>query len=170
MDQTSSSSLWDDYKILDAENQKLIQRVTDMRECIQGLEEELNIAKEKNLLLCSQITEKDNQIGNYVSKLHQISIELNEMKEEKRPKINDDQICLQLRYAEEMNAELLNSVVELTKRVEGLDQKGVKMDQMLDEVERRYQKQTEKLEIVISEKNDLEELLYNSFSAPPAES
>ena len=167
MEQTSSSDLWDEYKILNAENQKVIQRMTNMQEYIERLEEERNIAKTENARLRSQITEKDNQIGNYVDRLHQISMELSAMKAE-RPNNNDSQIHLQLRYAEEMNAELLHSVVELTKRVEGLAEKGEKMDQMLGEVEKKYQKQTETLQMVLSDKMNLEETLSYSFSAPDA--
>lgn len=165
MDQTSSSDLWDEYKILHAENQNLGQRMINMQECIERLEEERNIVKTENARLRSQITEKDNQIGNYVDRLHQISMELSATKVEK-PNNDNHKLHLQLRYAEEMNAELLHSVVELTKKTEGLAEQGAKMDRMLEEVERRYQKQTETLHMVLSDKRDLEEQLSYSFNAP----
>ena len=109
--------------------------------------------------MLSQVSEKDNQIKDYVEKLHRISLEMGV----NPPKKNE--IFTQLRHAEEMNAEFLHSVMELTQRVEILAANGEKMSEKLDEAQRKYQIQTEKLCRTISDKQELEEQLSNFFTA-----
>jgi chromosome segregation ATPase len=160
MEQATSSELWDEYKTLYNEKQNLSRRMCHMQEHIDNLEAERNSAKTENVQLRAEIIEKNNQIQNYIDRLHSISIELVEMKE-KNPTKNFD-MHSQLRYVEELNAQLLHSVLQLTNSVEELKKKDVNMNEMLNEAEKKYQSQTERMVRVVSEKHNLEEQLSNS--------
>jgi predicted nuclease with TOPRIM domain len=148
----SNHGMWEAYKTIYNENQRMAARLVELQE------KHDNCSKE-NEMLHKKVEKKEKLIEYYINTLHITTIELSKLKEEQHSKntITVDTLHRQLRHAEEINAELIQSTVDLTTKLE--TETAAVMD-----LTAKYHRQSARLDQAIERAIDLENILLQSNS------